>query len=70
MATVVDARLGNGAMHMCGEHGDHQVHLGVGAAGFGSVVVGLYGMWHQRGWGEGGTSRLASSTAVATRRRK
>ena len=33
-----------------------QVHLGVGGASFGSVVVGLYGLWHQRGWGEGGTS--------------
>ena len=33
-----------------------QVHLGVGAASFGSVAVGLYGMWHERGWGAGGTS--------------
>ena len=33
-----------------------QVHLGVGATGLGSVVVGLYGMWHQAGWGVGGTS--------------
>lgn len=33
-----------------------QVHLGVGATSFGSVVVGLYGLWHQRGWGEGGTT--------------
>ena len=33
-----------------------QVHLGVGAASFGNVAVGLYGLWHQRGWGEGGTS--------------
>lgn len=35
-----------------------QVHLGVGAKSLGNVVVGLYGMWHQRvpNWGEGGTS--------------
>jgi len=33
-----------------------QVHLGVGAASFGNMAVGLYGLWHQRGWGEGGTS--------------
>ncbi len=35
-----------------------QVHLGVGATSLGNVVVGLYGMWHQRvpNWGEGGTS--------------
>jgi hypothetical protein len=33
-----------------------QVHLGVGTASFGTVAVGLYGLWHQRGWGEGGTS--------------
>ena len=33
-----------------------QVHLGVGAASFGNVAVGLYGLWHERGWGEGGTS--------------
>jgi len=33
-----------------------QVHLGVGATSLGNVVVGLYGMWHQRqpNWGEGG----------------
>jgi hypothetical protein len=33
-----------------------QVHLGVGAASFGTVAVGLYGAWHHRGWGEGGTT--------------
>ncbi|MEX0641099.1 MAG: hypothetical protein WD468_00280 [Pirellulales bacterium] len=33
-----------------------QVHLGVGAASFGHVAVGLYGLWHQIGWGEGGTT--------------
>ena len=33
-----------------------QVHLGVGAASFGNIVVGLYGLWHERGWGVGGTS--------------
>ena len=33
-----------------------QVHLGVGAASFGSVCVGVYGRWHNRGWGPGGTS--------------
>ena len=33
-----------------------QVHLGVGAASLGTVAVGLYGVWHHRGWGEGGTS--------------
>ncbi len=33
-----------------------QVHLGVGAAPFGSVLVGLYGMWDQRGWGIDGTT--------------
>ena len=33
-----------------------QVHLGVGATSLGSVVVGLYGMWHERGWGEGGSA--------------
>jgi hypothetical protein len=33
-----------------------QVHLGVGAASFGNVVVGLYGLWHERGWGAGGTT--------------
>jgi hypothetical protein len=33
-----------------------QVHLGVGAAPFGNVLVGLYGMWDQRGWGAGGTT--------------
>ena len=33
-----------------------QVHLGVGAASYGSVVVGLYGLWHERGWGLGGTT--------------
>ena len=33
-----------------------QVHLGVGAAAFGNVLVGLYGMWDQRGWGIGGTT--------------
>ncbi len=33
-----------------------QVHLGVGGASFGNVVVGLYGLWHQRGWGVGGTT--------------
>ena len=33
-----------------------QVHLGVGAASFGNIAIGLYGRWHERGWGEGGTS--------------
>ena len=33
-----------------------QVHLGVGAASFGNVLVGVYGLWHNRGWGEDGTS--------------
>jgi hypothetical protein len=33
-----------------------QVHLGVGAASFGNVLIGLYGLWHQRGWGVGGTT--------------
>jgi hypothetical protein len=33
-----------------------QVHLGVGATSFGNVAVGLYGLWHEHGWGEGGTS--------------
>ena len=33
-----------------------QVHLGVGAASFGNVLVGLYGMWDQRGWGVDGTT--------------
>jgi hypothetical protein len=33
-----------------------QVHLGVGAAPFGNVLVGLYGMWNQKGWGIGGTT--------------
>ena len=33
-----------------------QVHLGVGGVPFSNVVVGLYGFWHQRGWGEGGTN--------------
>ena len=33
-----------------------QVHLGVGAASYGSVVVGLYGLWHEQGWGLGGTT--------------
>lgn len=41
-----------------GNSGDNytQVHLGVGAKSLGNVVVGLYGMWHQRqpNWGEGG----------------
>lgn len=37
------------------EHFD-QVHLGVGAASLGNVAVGLYGLWHERGWGAGGTS--------------
>ena len=33
-----------------------QVHLGVGAASLGNVVMGLWGMWHNRqpNWGEGG----------------
>jgi len=33
-----------------------QVHLGVGGASYGNVVVGLWGMWHNRqpNWGEGG----------------
>lgn len=33
-----------------------QVHLGVGAASFGNVAVGLWGMWNNRepNWGEGG----------------
>ena len=33
-----------------------QAHLGVGAASFGNVCVGVYAIWHNRGWGEGGTS--------------
>lgn len=33
-----------------------QVHLGVGAAAFGNVLVGLYGIWDQRGWGIDGTT--------------
>ena len=33
-----------------------QVHLGVGAASYGNVAVGLYGLWRQRGWGEEGTT--------------
>ncbi len=33
-----------------------QVHLGVGAASFGNVAVGLYGLWHERGWGANGTT--------------
>jgi len=33
-----------------------QVHLGVGAAPFGNVLVGLYGMWDQKGWGVDGTT--------------
>ncbi|OHB57165.1 MAG: hypothetical protein A2Y12_13545 [Planctomycetes bacterium GWF2_42_9] len=32
-----------------------QVHLGIGAAPFGNVLVGLYGMWDQAGFGLGGT---------------
>jgi hypothetical protein len=33
-----------------------QDHIGVGGASFGNVVVGLWGMWHNRqpNWGEGG----------------
>ena len=34
----------------------HQVHLGVGGAPFGNVVVGVYGLWYQHSWGEGGTT--------------
>lgn len=31
----------------CGQFGQYdQVHLGVGAASYGSVVIGLYGIWH------------------------
>ncbi len=33
-----------------------QVHLGVGGASYGSVVVGLYGIWRQGGTGVGGTT--------------
>ena len=33
-----------------------QVHLGVGAAPFGNVLVGVYGMWDQRGAGVDGTT--------------
>lgn len=33
-----------------------QAHLGVGGASFGNVAVGLLGLWHERGWGYGGTS--------------
>jgi hypothetical protein len=33
-----------------------QVHLGVAATSLGNVVVGLYAIWHQRGWGVGGTT--------------
>ena len=33
-----------------------QVHLGVGATSFGSVVVGLYGIWHERGPNSSGAS--------------
>ena len=33
-----------------------QVHLGVGGTSYGSVVVGLYGIWRQGGAGVGGTT--------------
>ena len=33
-----------------------QVHIGVGGASFGNVAVGLLGLWHEAGWGAGGTS--------------
>ena len=33
-----------------------QVHIGVGGASLGNVAVGLLGLWHQRGWGAGGSS--------------
>ena len=33
-----------------------QAHLGVGGVSFGNVAVGLLGLWHERGWGAGGTS--------------
>ena len=33
-----------------------QVHLGVGAANFGNVCVGVYAIWNNKGWGEEGTS--------------
>ena len=35
-----------------------QVHLGVGGASYGSVVVGLYGIWRQGGTGVGGTTAI------------
>ena len=33
-----------------------QVHLGVAGVSLGNVVIGLYGLWHERGWGENGTT--------------
>ncbi|MSU65368.1 MAG: hypothetical protein EXS38_04530 [Opitutus sp.] len=33
-----------------------QVHLGIAGVSFGNVVVGLYGLWQERGWGEEGTT--------------
>ncbi len=37
-----------------GRNGSYdQVHLGVGAASFGNVCVGLYGLWHNANYGEG-----------------
>ena len=38
-----------------GQNQYDQVHIGVGGASLGNVAVGLLGLWHERGWGTGGT---------------
>ena len=55
---VIGSGQGLTAERVWGRDGGNytQVHLGVGAASFGNVAVGLWGMWHNRqpNWGEGG----------------